>query len=435
VIEIDLNRGGLAAQWRIDPCGVLYELAALHPGAPARLRLGDQTLLLFQDSLAAEHVAHASVNSYRKHFGGFRQFFGDSRITRDGERWRASRARSQPAIAAAKPLEVAEVTRRIFTDTAGALLAKNSITLLDEHLDHAAGRVIAQVMLGFEPDEISATLAQDFRVLLRHASMTTWNVSGAVQLHDPVLRDDFDRTRLRLRDGLTAAVRRHTSTGTLPVLLDRLMAASDDLDSFAEVCALLFAGFDTTAAALGWALWLLAGAGSLQDRLRDEVSTRLTPRSAAAELLACDELNAFIAEALRIFPPIPILSRIATEADRIGDVPVNSGQKVLVSVIGLHHDRRWFPDPRKVSLARFPRGELPAELRGHYLPFGLGQRACPGGRIASAELSAALATLLHAARFERLSDAPLAFEWLASLRRAGGQHLKVRPTGGAMSCA
>ena len=429
MIDLDFRRAPEARSWRSDPCGVLYDLALRHPGAAATLKIGVEEILVLQDAEASRHVGYARADNYVKNFAGFRQFFGNSRLTKDGDDWRVSRGLSQPSIAGADTQYVALTAERIFGQTATSLLSASDegTVQVDPFLDDAAGGVIAEVALGFEPHEVSPTLAGDFRLILQHASLTTWNLTGAVQVHAPeVLSAALDAKR-RLVAGIADVVARRRSAGQMPQILNALLGAADSsIDIFAEVCGLLFAGFDTSSAALGWSLWLLAGSEELQSGLRSEIDQCFEGgRADLARLLRLPTLNAFLNESLRIFPPIPILSRIAVSHDQIGKVQVAAGQKVLLSVIGLHHDRLHFAQPRNVSLERFPGGEIPATLRGHFLPFGAGKRACPGSRIASTELAIGLAQLIHSLTFYRPENELLAFDWLASLRRKGGHRLEI----------
>lgn len=59
-------------------------------------------------------------------------------------------------------------------------------------------------------------------------------------------------------------------------------------------------------------------------------------------------------------------------------VTVEKGLKVIIPVLGLHHDPDYFPDPEKFNPDRFSdenKGNIPAYS---YLPFGDGPRNCIG---------------------------------------------------------
>ena len=81
-----------------------------------------------------------------------------------------------------------------------------------------------------------------------------------------------------------------------------------------QIIALLIAGHETTAVALTWTWYLLAQHPSVAERLYDEVDTvldgRLPRKDDLAALPWCD---AVFKEALRLYPPVPIIPRMAYE--------------------------------------------------------------------------------------------------------------------------
>jgi len=429
MLAIDLQSGPLADVWRGDPCAVLYELAARAPGEAAELRIGDERILLVQDAEAARHIARARPENYHKHFGGFAKFFGASRLTSDGEQWERLLKLSQPSIAATDPASVVRSAERHFGAAIDGLLADygSGPLLVDPYLDKAAAAVIADVTFGFGADDISPTLIDDFRSILRYSSLVTWNVAGAEVADSPPARLSAMMAANRLRSGLdNLLVDSQSSSDVSPLLRILIDTPDDQVDRFAEVCTLLFAGSDTSSTSIGWAMYLLANAATLQERLRREIKTGLNSSGLTLEgVFRLEGVAAFQNEAMRIFPPIPILSRIAVEADAIGTLRVAAGQKVLISVIGLHHDPRTFPQPRRVSLDRFPHGATPRDPLAHFQPFSTGRRACGGARIANIEVATALTLLIGRLQMQPAGNEPLAFEWLASLRRRGGQRLRL----------
>jgi cytochrome P450 len=430
MVFLDLHQEPLGSAWRRDPCAVLFELAAHRPGEPVTLRIGSEEILVFQDAEAARHVARKRPENYAKNFGAFVEFFGASRLTADGERWATLQKLSQPSIVATDPGDVVESANRHFTVAIDRMLeaARQGSVLVDPYLDRAAASVVAEVTLGFDPDEISPTLIDDFRTILRYASLTTWNLPGTTHVDNPDLLASAISARRRLLDGVdNLLLRRREASAGQTDLLRTLMAASDDVDLFSEICTLTFAGSDTSAACLGWALWLLAESPELQERLRAEIHAAIGDGVPKLNLLpALRDVAAFESEVLRIFPPIPILSRVAIDDDMNGGLKVAAGQKVLLSIIGLHHDGRIYPQAQRTSLSRFPGGEIPRELVGHFLPFGLGRRACGGARVATLELTTALTQLIKRLAISNPSlHTPLEFDWVASLRPRGSHRLSL----------
>jgi cytochrome P450 family 6 len=60
------------------------------------------------------------------------------------------------------------------------------------------------------------------------------------------------------------------------------------------------------------------------------------------------------------------------------DVTVEKGMLVLVSILGLHHDPKYYPDPQKFDPERFSEAEKKKRPTFCYLPFGEGPRMCIG---------------------------------------------------------
>ncbi len=426
--RIDLNSPLAMTVWRNDTVGALYELAKRAPGETARIAIGNEEVLLLQDAHAVRHVLHTNGAAYDKNLGGFEGFFGESRITSDGTRWELLQQLSQPYISAAQPAKVVDVAAHAFAAAAESMLAgvdPAGGVAVDRDLDRAAVKVVTEVALDFDTLDVHDRLMDDFRDILSYGSQRSWNLGGASLPDDAERRARYLRAREHLGQVITSAAAGSTRGGLLGAL--KQGASDHGVDLVGEVCTLLFAGFDTSAAAVSWGAFLLAAMPDLQVFLRAKVRDACGEGVPTLEQLnAIPELAAFQNEVLRMFPPIPMLGRIANAADRIGDQAVAKGQRVLISIIGLHHDSNHFPNPASLRLARYPEGRMTREQSGHLLPFGTGRRACGGSRLANAELNAAFAVLLQKLQFSIPDHRPLRFEWNASLRRKGGQYLLVR---------
>ena len=110
----------------------------------------------------------------------------------------------------------------------------------------------------------------------------------------------------------------HDGAGDLVDVLRRAGEAEPDLLRSSEwlyqMMALLIAGHETTAVALTWTWYLLAQHPSTAERLIKEVDATLHGRTPTKDDLTplrwCD---AVFKEALRLYPPVPIIPRMAYE--------------------------------------------------------------------------------------------------------------------------
>ena len=429
MLEINLETDQLSDAWRNDTIGVLYELARRAPGQPVRVLTGANPLLLLQDRTRVRQVLVGNADNYTKNFGGFELLFGASRFSADGALWKQLQAVSQPFISAARPGDVVGASIHAFNGAADRLLgAGPGAVIVDAAMNQAAGEVIAEVTFGDHGLDIGQTV-DDLRDVLRYGSQRSWNFGALVASEDPASRGSFDAARSRLSSAIEAALDRSgTSEEGSPLLAAISQINIEGADPVAEVAALIFAGLDTSAASLVWGLFLLANSQELQRHLRAEVRRTLVGGPLTVDSLQrLTDLAAFRDEVMRIFPPVPMLGRIAVAADDLHGVSVAPGQRLMLSVIGLHHDANTFPHPAQVQLSRYSGSRLEGAAAQSYLPFGGGKRICAGVRIANVELLSGFAILLDRLEF-RLADLdPPKFEWTASLRRRGGQPLIVLP--------
>jgi cytochrome P450 len=196
-------------------------------------------------------------------------------------------------------------------------------------------------------------------------------------------------------------------------LLTLLLAAQDpetgkgltDLEVKANIVTFIAAGHETTAVALTWALYCLSQDEAARDRLEREVDAAAT-ESGHFALDALPFTKAVIEETMRLFPPVPFLSRQARADDRIGRIKIPRGSIVMVAPYVLHRHATLWEDPAAFMPERFLGDARAAIPRFAYLPFGAGPRICIGQSFSVQEAVVVLAHLVHAMRFSLPADHP-----------------------------
>nr|XP_033799763.1 cytochrome P450 4V2 isoform X2 [Geotrypetes seraphini] len=165
-----------------------------------------------------------------------------------------------------------------------------------------------------------------------------------------------------------------------------------------EVDTFMFAGHDTTAASMNWALFLLGSHPEVQLKVHnelDEVFGESDRRATMDDLKKLQYLDAVIKETLRLFPSVPIIGRAAREDCTIGGFEVPNGTIIVIVPYALHRDPKCFTDPEEFRPERF----LPENYRERnpfaYIPFSAGLRNCIGQRFAKMEELVVLSTLLR----------------------------------------
>jgi cytochrome P450 len=185
-----------------------------------------------------------------------------------------------------------------------------------------------------------------------------------------------------------------------------------------EAMTIFIAGHETTADALAWAWWLLAGHPEVTARLEAEIDAVLAGRTPAADDVArLPVARAVIAEAMRLYPPAWVLGRQAIEPAQLGGWTVPAGGIVIASQLVMHREPRFWREPEAFRPERWWNGEADALPRFAYFPFGGGNRICIGEAFAWTEAVLVLATVARRLRFRRAPGAgEIATEPLVTLR-------------------
>ncbi len=191
-----------------------------------------------------------------------------------------------------------------------------------------------------------------------------------------------------------------------------------------EIGMLLLAGSETAANTLTWTLYLLAAYPDAARRVAEEIAALPDepPPEALGQLVFT---RAVLQEAMRLYPPVAVLSRQALAADRIRRWPVRPGDTVMCVPWLLHRHVGWWERPHAFLPERFLPEAARRQPKFTYMPFGLGPRICAGSAFGFAEMQVFLAVLLRRLAFSVPEGfAPRPFCRL-TLRPAGGMPLRV----------
>ncbi len=172
-----------------------------------------------------------------------------------------------------------------------------------------------------------------------------------------------------------AEVQKSSELGALIVTFGERAGALHDFNPLDELMMNFFAGIETTAATLGFAIDRLGIDPRVEQRLHDEIHAgRGEPY-----------LDCFVQETLRYFPTIPFVVRQAASDTVLKGTALARGQAFLISIVGLHHDTSHWNEPEVFDCSR---GEFLSDSydRRAFLPFLAGPRMCGGARLARMEL-------------------------------------------------
>ena len=178
----------------------------------------------------------------------------------------------------------------------------------------------------------------------------------------------------------------------------------------ANLVSLLVAGHETSVVALCWGVYWLHRERDCLDRVLAELA-RLGPDPEPDAYQKLPYLDAVVKELLRLYPVVTDINRVLAKPLKLGGYELPAGTSVAAAAAILHYDADLYPDPEAFRPERF----LERRFAPHeYIPFGGGERMCPGAVFSVYQLKVVLATLLTRARFTLLDRGT------PKLRRKGG---------------
>ncbi|XP_065102459.1 cytochrome P450 4T8 [Paramisgurnus dabryanus] len=219
--------------------------------------------------------------------------------------------------------------------------------------------------------------------------------------------------------------------------LDILLSARDehqqglsDEDIRAEVDTFMFEGHDTTASGISWILYSLACNPEHQQKCREEILQALKGKDTMEweDLSKIPYTTMCIKESLRIYPPVPGVSRKLTKPMTFYDGrTLPEGCLVGVSIYGIHMNDTVWEKPHVYDPLRFL-PENSAKRSPHaFVPFSTGPRNCIGQNFAMNEMKIAVALTLK--RYHLTKDPNHNAKMIPQLvlKSINGIYLKIKP--------
>ena len=194
----------------------------------------------------------------------------------------------------------------------------------------------------------------------------------------------------------------------------------------ANLATFAAAGHETTAKALTWALYLLARAPEWQARIRAEVATVTGGRAIeAGDVEKLVVTRQVFEEAMRLYPPAPVMTRQVVEPIELGGVTFQKDAMIVIPIFVIHRHRALWQRPDDFDPDRFHPDRTKGHARTQFMPFGFGPRICIGMAFAMIEGVVLLATMVRDTNFsagENVAPEPVS---RVTLKPRGGMPLTV----------
>jgi cytochrome P450 len=362
---------------------------------------------LVQQVLVEKADAFVKAQSLQR---ALRPALGDGILPADGPRWRWQRRATAPIFRHERvrsfiPSMIAAAER-----TRDRWLAQPSGTELNiaHEMMRTTFDIIVETMLSGRGSIDVKRVEQGIRTYLE---ATSWaialNLLGLPQWTPYPGKRRSDRARDYLRSELLRLVAQgREAKADRDDLISLLLHAGDpetgqamdDRQIADNLLTFITAGHETTALALTWTFYLLSLHPEVEERVVREVEsvTNGAPIS-EGHTEQCTLTRQVLQEAMRLYPPAPVIVRAAVQDVSIGNQRIEKDSAIYIPVYALHRRAELWDAPDEFRPERFGVEESRRRDRYAYLPFGAGPRICIGMSFAMIEATVILAVLVQSA--------------------------------------
>eukprot|EP01100_Stratorugosa_tubuloviscum_P000134 TRINITY_DN102_c0_g1_i2.p1 TRINITY_DN102_c0_g1~~TRINITY_DN102_c0_g1_i2.p1 ORF type:complete len:319 (-),score=113.12 TRINITY_DN102_c0_g1_i2:277-1233(-) len=170
-----------------------------------------------------------------------------------------------------------------------------------------------------------------------------------------------------------------------------------DKEIAAEVDTFLFEGHDTTSSGLMWTIYVISQHEQVKKKVFEEIDRVLLSSNMVADfkqIEKLDYLEMVIKESLRLYPPVPVVSRRLDQPLNIGGITALPGTTIDIPALLIHRNEDIWEKADEFIPERFdPSIDTSKRHVFSYIPFSAGSRNCIGSKFATLEIKTVLATL------------------------------------------
>lgn len=401
------------------------------------VRLKSQRIWLLSDTEHFRHVLVSNTDNYTKYFEGMTAIFGQSMITVDGALWQKIRAPQQKsfhpkAFGEYYPyFQEAVLNKKSKFD---ALAESGEEFELVSHTWELAADMICKALfdrdMPFNPKEVFSAV-KSYTDVMNHKNIRVKRVAGELQ---EIGEEDAARaidTWWSVPPMMVGAVPKDHREKSLMAALE---AARDDESQpdftqqqvVDELKQYLWAGTETTALTLAWAMYLMTKHPEAAAKVRAEAEEVYGDREPSFDDIGnLTYTRNVIQETMRMYPPVWSVIRVAEEDDQIGEHEIKAGDKLVMCIYAVHHNSKIWTNPENFDPTRFAPDRMKKRAKYSYLPFSAGKRACIGGQLSLVENTLALSTIMRHFEPEYVGPEPAQMNATVTLTPKGGLPFKI----------
>ncbi|KAG2609141.1 hypothetical protein PVAP13_4KG107654 [Panicum virgatum] len=368
------------------------------------------------DPAVVEHVLKTSFSKYSRgafNYGVMKDLFGDGIFATDGENWKHQRK-----------LASHEFSTKVLREFSSVVFRTNATKLADTISSAAtSGNIINMQLKRYFNIGSEAKLKRNIQIIDDFVMKLIHQKRKQMNGQDNRAREDI-LSRFIIE-----------SNKDPQTMNDRYLR---DI-----VLNFLIAGKDTTANTLTWFFYMLCKNPIVQDKVALEIkesvewdkednnTERFTEKLNEGAIDKMHYLHAAISETLRLYPAVPVDSKMADEDDVLPNgyrVIKGDGMNYMTYAMG-RMTYLWGEDAEDFRPERWlVNGVFQQESPYKFVSFNAGPRICLGKEFAYRQMKIMAATLIHFFRFKQADESKDAtYKTMFTLHMDKGLHLYAYP--------
>ena len=192
-----------------------------------------------------------------------------------------------------------------------------------------------------------------------------------------------------------------------------------------EVMTLIVAAHETTAATINWVWYFLSKREDIRNKVKAEIVSVGDSPPEVEQLQAMPYIRQIIDEALRMYPPVWLISREAIEEVELGGYQFCEGTNFFISPYYIHRHSAYWENSEEFMPERFAASNIKNINRYTYFPFSMGQRRCSGEIFSLLEMHLHIAYISKHLNLEAVNEDSFELEPRINLRAQKDFHMMV----------
>jgi len=398
---------GLGPEMVRDSLGLISRLQSSYGDIVSMPLPGMRSVLVCDPDLIRQALLKTEAGFGKsKLYQRMERIFGKGMVTSEGETWKKQRQTLNPAFLQKSVISYTNLIHDEFNRINKILRHPNEPFPLKLYMTDISFRILLRAFFPGCPESSARDLRDAFDTISEFALGLMWNIWTPPTFLPTPKNIRYRKASSLLNHFMDSEIARkseETNSSTHDIIKLLLSVKGEDgAPAFTrkhirdQILTILFAGHDTTANTLTFALWLLASNPDITSRLRDQIKGQCgTDPVTHTELRQLSYLDQIVQEAMRLYPTAWMINRVNQKPLAYKGYEFEPGTTFFLPQFLVHRHPEHWEKPEDFWPDHFSPDRVQKRHKAAFFPFAAGSRNCIGLHLATMELKIIIAELVR----------------------------------------